>query len=55
MRTSHLRVSVRLTGLGRRLLLSGRPVVITERVSTYERIPGHGTARERPRFHVAWS
>jgi hemolysin type calcium-binding protein len=55
MRISHVRVSVRLTSLGRRLLLSGRPVVITERVSIYERVPGVGTTRERPRFRVAWS
>lgn len=53
MRTSRLRVSVRLTSLGRRVLLARRGVVY-ERISTYERVPGLGTTRDRPRFRLAW-
>jgi Ca2+-binding RTX toxin-like protein len=53
--TGHLRVTVWLTSLGRRTLLSGIGVVISERVAFEERIPGLGVAPSRPRFRVAWS
>lgn len=54
MRTSPLRVAVRLTPLGRRMLFSGRYFVVTERASTYERVPGLATTRQHPRFNIAW-